>query len=289
MRMLCTLTAVTFGAMRALALCTLLIATTCSAVGDPLLVGARFSGMGGTGLTLADPWSVRMNPAGIAGLKAPVAGVLYQRHFLSEDLAQQGLAVAIPVGKGCFGVGADRFGYTLYNETRASLAYAMRFGEGLRAAVQMDYLGVSLGGNYGSIAAFVAELGVQARISEQFWLGAHLFNPTRAKLGAVTEGNVVLDERVPTLLRAGLGWMVSTKLTLTGEAEKDIDRPERFRFGVEYMPSKALYLRTGISSGPVQGHFGVGVRASKLEIDMAVVLRSQLGATPMINLNYRFK
>ncbi len=275
--------------MRHLALAGLLISASCIAGGDPLTVGARFAGMGGTGLTLADPWSLRSNPAGIAGLKAPVAGLLYQRHFLSEDLAQQGLAVAIPVGKGCIGLGADRFGYSLYNETRASLAYAMRFGEGLRAAVQFNYLGVNLGGNYGSTAAFVGELGVQARISEQFWLGAHIFNPSRTKLGAVTESNVVLDERVPTLLRAGLGWVVSSKLTLTGEAEKDIDRPERFRFGVEYMPSKALYLRTGISSGPVQGHFGAGIRVSRLEMDLAVSMRSKLGATPMINLNYRFK
>ena len=257
--------------------------------GDPLPVGARFLGMGGTGLTLADLWSVRLNPAGLAGLDKPVAGIFYQRHYLSEDLAHQGLAFALPVGKGTFGVGADRFGYELYNETRASLAYAMRFGEGLRAAVQFNYLGVNLGGNYGSTAAFVGELGVQARISEQFWLGAHIFNPSRTKLGAVTESNVVLDERVPTLLRAGLGWVVSSKLTLTGEAEKDIDRPERFRFGVEYMPSKALYLRTGISSGPVQGHFGAGIRVSRLEMDLSVSMRSKLGATPMINLNYRFK
>ncbi|HRD51158.1 MAG TPA: hypothetical protein PKY96_00775 [Flavobacteriales bacterium] len=272
----------------ALLLTAFLLGSTCLAGGDPLPVGARFLGMGGSGLTLADPWSVRLNPAGIAGLEAPVAGLFYQRHFLSEDLAHQGLAVALPVGKGAFGVGADRFGYDLYNETRASLAYAMRFGEGLRAAVQMNYLGVRLGGNYGSTAAFAAELGVQAKISEQFWLGAHLFNPTRAKLGAVTESNVALDERVPTLLRAGLGWVANSKLTITGEVEKDIDRAERFRFGLEYNPSKVLFIRTGISTAPVQAHFGVGLRAGKLDVDLAMAFRSQLGPTPMINLNYRF-
>lgn len=257
--------------------------------GDPLTAGARFAGMGGSGLTLVDLWSVRLNPAGLAGLEAPTAGLFYQRHYLSEDLAHQGLAVALPIGKGCFGIGADRFGYDLYNETRASLAYAMRFGEGLRAAVQLDYLGIRLGGNYGSTAAFVAELGVQARLTEQLWLGAHLYNPNRAALGATTDSDVVLDERVPTLLRAGLGYLVSSKLTITAEAEKDIDQDERFRFGVEYMPSKALFIRTGISTGPVQGHFGVGFRMKQLDIDLALGVRSQLGPTPMINLNYRFK
>lgn len=264
---------------------------TCSSLagGDPLPVGARFAGMGGSGLSLADLWSLRLNPAGLAGLQGAQAGLFYQRHFLSEDLAHQGVAVALPVGKGCFGIGADRFGYELYNETRASLAYAMRFGEGLRAAVQINHIGVRLGGNYGSAGTVAAELGVQARISEQFWMGAYLFNPTRAKLAASTESIVVLDERVPTLLRAGLGWLVSTKLTLTAEAEKDIDRRERFRFGVEYMPSKALFLRTGISTGPVQGHFGAGIRTGRLDVDLALAVRALLGPTPMVNLNYRFK
>ncbi|HRH37613.1 MAG TPA: hypothetical protein PK760_04680 [Flavobacteriales bacterium] len=267
----------------------LFISTFAFAGGDLLPVGARFAGMGGTGLTLADLWSVRLNPAGLAGLDKAQCGVFYQRHYLSEDLSHQAVAAAIPLGKGTIGLGADRYGYSLYNETRASLAYAMRFGEGLRAAVQFDYLGVNLGGNYGGTNAFMAELGVQAKLTDELWFGAHLYNPTRAKLGATTESSVVLDERVPTLLRGGFGWLVSTKLTMTAEVEKDIDRDERFRVGVEYMPNKSLYLRTGISTGSVRGHFGAGFRMKQLDIDIAVALRSQLGPTPMLNLNYRFK
>ena len=274
---------------RTLFACSVLLVTTAVAGGDPLPVGARFAGMGGTGLTLSDLWSVRSNPAGLAGLEKPVAGLFYQRHYFSEDLSHQGLAVALPVGKSCFALAGDRFGYDLYNETRGSLAYAMRFSENVRAAVQLDYLGVQLGGNYGSTSAFTAELGVQAKVAEQLWLGAHLYNPNRAKLDASTESNITLDERVPTLLRAGLGYIVSQKLTLTGEVEKDIDQDERFRFGVEYNPNKVLFLRTGVSTGALQGHFGLGLRVKQLDIDMAVAYRSQLGATPMLNLNYRFQ
>ena len=100
---------------------------------------------------------------------------------------------------------------------------------------------------------------------------------------------MILDERVPTLLRAGFGYFVSSKLTMTAEVEKDIDRDERFRFGLEYNPNKVLYLRTGISTAAVQGHFGVGFRLKQMDIDLAVAMRSQLGPTPMLNLNYRFK
>jgi len=280
----------TFGTMRSLLTALLFVLSLpLLAGGEQYVLGARFAGMGGSGLTLTDLWSIRMNPAGIAGLEKPMAGLFYQQHFLSEELASQALAVAIPLGNGVLGIGADRFGYNLYNETRGSITYAMPFGEGLRAGIQMDYLGVRLGENYGSTGSLVAELGVQARITEGLWIGAHLYNPTRAKLGTSVEGGVPVDERIPTLLRAGFAYTFSPKLLMTLEAEKDIDRPERVRVGVEYNPNKVLYLRTGISTAPTGSHFGVGFHLERFDIDMAVAVRSQLGPTPMLNLNYRFQ
>lgn len=256
--------------------------------GDHLPMGARAAGMGYTGLTTADLWGLRLNPSAIAGLEQATAGLFYQQHFLANELAQQGLAVALPVGKGAFGIAADRFGYDLYNETRGGLAYAMRFGDGFRAGVQLNYLNVRLGENYGSTSTFTAELGMQARLTEALWIGAHLYNPTRALLGRINEGAVVVVERVPTMLRAGLAYTFSKRLVMTAEAEKDIDRPERFRFGIEYNPNKVLYLRTGISTGPVQGHFGAGFRVKQLDIDLAVVAGTPLGTTPVVGINYRF-
>ena len=251
--------------------------------GEHLPAGARFAGMGYTGLTVADLWSIRLNPAGLAGLEKPMAGVFYQSHWLSPDLAQQGLAVAVPLGKGTFGLSGDRFGYALYNETKVSAAYAMRFGEGLRAGVQVDYLGIRLGENYGSASAFAVEVGMQARLTDALWIGAHVYNPNRVKIGGPYE------ERIPTLLRVGFGYTFSKKLLMTLEAEKDIDLPERMRMGIEYHPNDVLYLRTGLTTGPTQGHFGAGFRLKLVDIDLAVAVRSQLGTTPIIGLNYRFE
>ncbi len=47
--------------------------------GDQLPMGARFAGMGYTGPHLADLWSIRLNPAGLAGLEKPMAGLFYQQ------------------------------------------------------------------------------------------------------------------------------------------------------------------------------------------------------------------
>jgi len=50
----------------------------------------------------------------------------------------------------------------------------------------------------------------------------------------------------------------------------------------------ALCLRTDVSTGPVQGHAGVGVRVKGFDLDLAVAFRSVLGDTPQLGLCYRF-
>jgi hypothetical protein len=268
--------------MRRLALLLALLPVYAFAGGEDLPVGARIAGMGNAGITLVDLWSIRHNQAGLAGLEKPMAGLYYQQHWMSSELAMQGLAFAMPLGQGTIAVSGSSFGYSLYREQKFGLAYAMRFGEGLRVGVQMDYLNLQLGENYGSTSAVTVELGMQAKLTEALWIGAHLYNPNRASLSTEPE------DRAPTVLRAGLGYTFNPRVTMTAEAEKDIDMPERFLFGIEYRPVDALFLRTGVSTGPAQAHFGAGVRVKHVDIDLAVVVRSQLGATPMVNLNYRF-
>lgn len=252
------------------------------AAGDPIPAGARLAGMGHAGITLVDLWAVRANQAGLAGLEKPLAGAYYQQHWLAPDLAAQGLAFALPVGKGTFAASAGSFGNELYLERQFGLAYAMRLSDALRVGVQLDHLQVRLGEGYGSRGTMIAQIGVQARLTKALWIGAHLYNPGRATLGGPYE------ERPPTVMRLGLGYTFHESVLLTAEVEKDIDRPERFRAGLEYRPHQHFFLRTGVSTGPAQAHFGAGLRLRQLEVDIAAVVRSQLGLTPMVSLNYRF-
>ncbi|HNE81438.1 MAG TPA: hypothetical protein PKX39_12715 [Flavobacteriales bacterium] len=268
----------------ALLITTLLVALITRAGGELWPVGARFAGMGNAGLTLVDLWSVSANQAGLAGLEHPVAGAYYQQHWLSSDLAMQGLAFAMPLGKGCIAVNGGSFGSTgLFAQQRYGLAYAMRLGQRLRVGVQLDYLNLRFGENYGKTGTVTAEVGLQAKLTDHLWIAAHLYNPNRARLGGP------YNERVPTVFSAGLGYTFSERVVLCAQVDKDIDLPERYHVGIEYRPANVLYVRAGVSSGPVQGHGGVGVRIKGLEIDLAVAARSQLGITPMFNLNYRFE
>ncbi len=261
----------------------ILLSLASTAGGDPILKGTRFSGMGYSGICLADPWSLRLNPAGIAGVDVIMAGVLHQRHFLSNELSDQAIALVIPAGTGSFGIAADRSGGGLYNETRTSIAYAMRFGEGLRAGVQIDHFTIAIGDVYGTRNAWLAEVGMQARITDALWIGAHLFDPGSTRIGGP------YDDRLPTMLRAGIQYIFSDRLLGNLEVEKDLDHVERYRIGIEYHPIDALFLRSGISTAPGMMHFGFGLRLDRLQLDVAVSTHAQLGATPMLGLNYAFK
>ena len=108
----------------------------------------------------------------------------------------------------------------------------------------MDYLGVRLGENYGSASALAVSLGMQARLTEALWIGAHVYNPNRVRIGGP------YDDRIPTLLRAGFGYTFSTKLLMTLEAEKDI---EKARKDLATWNEKNPGLRVVITPHQIQG------------------------------------
>ncbi len=248
--------------------------------GDPLPSGARQAGMANAAVSLTGLWSVYHNQAGLAALDSLTVGIFYQQHFLARELAQQSIAVASPLGNGVIAVNLNRFGYDLFSQNLVGVAYAMEFGESLRAGVQLDYVGVQLGEGYGNSAGVTAEFGVQARLTDKLWFGVHVFNPNRMEIGGPFE------ERTPTRFRAGGHYTFSDQFLISAEVAKDIDFQEQVRVGIEYRPSNVLFIRGGLSTDPTSNSLGFGLQLNRLAIDLAASFRSQLGTTPQFGLRY---
>lgn len=244
--------------------------------------GARSAGMAHSSVTLYDVWSVHHNQAGLAWLEAPTAGVFFQNRFTLKELSQSGVAFAYPIKGGTFGLSYAGFGYQLYRENKIGLAYSMKFSDRISGGVQLNYHSLRLGNTYGQGNTFSVEAGIQAKITEKFTAGVHLFNPTRAKLVTFN------DERIPTIFRFGVNYAVSEKVLLTGEAEKDIDFDAVFRAGLEYKTGNQFFLRTGIATNPGLISFGFGYWNKGLKVDLATSYHQVLGFSPEIGLSYRF-
>lgn len=248
---------------------------------DNYPLGGRSAGMGHASVALGgDLWSVHNNQAGLAWVNTIQGGFYYENRFLVKELGMKAGAVVLPIRQGTFGLEVSSFGFSQYGENKYGLSFARKFGTRVAAGIQLDYLTTRIAGEYGSVGAPAAEIGVMAEPVSHLRIGVHIFNPTRAKLADYN------DERVPTLMRFGGQYTFSEKVFLSAELEKDVDFKAVFRGGIEYHPVKEFYLRAGAASNPGLSAFGFGVELKQFRLDLASTFHSVLGFTPQVSLQY---
>jgi hypothetical protein len=264
-------------------LLSLIFSLQLSASNDNYPFGGRAAGMSNASVTLYDVWSVSHNQAGLARLENEAAGVYFENRFLIDELNFGAGTLAYPTGLGVLGVSFTYFGFELYNETKIGLAYARDFGERFSMGMQINYHNTSIGENYGNKGNITAELGVIFHLLPELSIGAHLFNPTRAKIGDFA------DERIPTILKTGLGYEFSDRVMVVVEAEQGINHKPVFKAGVEYQIIDPLFVRGGIGTNPNSNSFGFGLEIKNLQIDLAASYHYILGYSPQISMVYNFK
>jgi hypothetical protein len=245
-------------------------------------IGGRVAGMGFTGVTLTDSWSVQNNQAGLGFVKNISAGMYYENHFLVKELSSKSVAFVLPTQSGVFGLNMNYFGYEKYNETKLGLAYGKAFGEKISAGIQLDYLNTHIAEDYGNKGNMTFEIGILSKLNKSLTIGAHVFNPIRVK---VADYN---DERIATIFKLGLSYNFSNKVLVIAETEKNINYKPQFKAGLEYHIIKEIYLRTGLSTNPTQNTFGIGIELKKIKIDLASSYHQVLGYSPQMSLVYNF-
>ncbi len=251
------------------------------AANDNIPLGARSTGMGNASVTLFDIWSVQNNQAGLAHLESLSAGIYYENKFMLPELGLSAFGAALPLKSGgTLALSYSMFGFESYKDSKLGLAYARKFTESFSGGIQLDYLNTRISEGYGSKGAIAVEAGVRVKLFENLILGAHVFNPTGAKLADYN------DEKIPTTMKLGLGYTFNEKVILAIETEKNIDYPATFRAGIEYRVIPEVYLRGGISTRPVESSFGVGLQLGVMRINLSASYHESLGYSPQADLQY---
>jgi len=250
--------------------------------------GGREAGVSNASVCFSDVWAVHYNQAGLASLTSMSAGVYYDNRFMLPNLSMKAFAFALPTKNlGVFGLSVGYYGYSLYNEQKIGLAYARSFGKKFSVGVQLDYLGLNLGEDYGSKNNFAAEVGIQYEVIKNLKMGAHIYNLNRAILNTATESDIN-NERVPTIMKLGLSYNFSEKVLVCAETEKDVELSPIFKAGLEYHMIKMMYLRLGVSTNPSKNSFGLGLDLKGVKFDFAFSRHEVLGWSPMVSLVYDF-
>lgn len=247
---------------------------------DP--VGARSAGMANASVVLNDIWSAHHNQAGMAFFEKPVAGFYFERRFSQKELSLASVAGAYPVFNGVLGFNLTYWGYENFNTTKFAVSFSKKLGERFSAGIQFDYLNTYLSEEYGNKGSVIAEAGIRAEPIDNLFIGAHIYNPTRAKLAEYD------DERLPTIMRLGIGYRFSEQVLITLETEKNINEKIVFKTGLEYKYMEKLFLRVGVATDPVINTFGLGYAINNIIVDLAFSRHPDLGYIPHFSVNYSF-
>ena len=251
----------------------------CYAGNDNFPLGARSAGMATASVMMTDIWASANNQAGLGYIERPVATVYYENRMNVKSLSLQAGAFAIPVGSTTIGVNYRYFGFSKYNESKFGLAVAKRLGEQFALGVQMDYFHTYFAEDYGNIGGLCGEIGLLYEPVQNLIVGAHFFNISQSKQ------KVNLDERVPTIIRFGVGYTIQEKATISVETEKNLRMDAVFKAGLEYAPIDDLYLRCGVSTDNLYQYvFGLGYSWKYFTVDMAFNHHKFFGYNPHISL-----
>jgi hypothetical protein len=244
--------------------------------------GARSSGMGNANLTLRDVWASTNNQGALGFLDKKALGFHFENRFAVSEYSLKAFSGVMPVKSGSFGISLNHFGYSKYSETKIGLGFGKKLSEKFSFGIQIDYLNTYISNLYGNKGVFAAELGFLAEPVDNFFVGGHIFNPTKSTIADYNE------EKIPTVMKLGMGYNFDDKVYFSIETEKDLMYNPVFKSGIEFFLVENLLLRAGISTNPTQNSFGIGYVLKNFKIDFAFSTHRELGLSPHFSLNYCF-
>jgi hypothetical protein len=245
------------------------------------LFGARAAGLGQATATLQDAWGIFNNPGGIA-TTTDLTGVFgYQLFERLDGLSTMGAGVVAPWKQANLGLAAFRFGDDLYNESNLSLTAANTFGIASLGA-RVNYLQYNVEG-FGRRAMAVVDFGGIATLTPLIQVGMFVTNLNQAKVSEFE------DERIPTVMRAGIAYLPSKQVTLLMEVEKDVLFRPVTKLGLEYLLVEKVRMRTGVQVNPFRGYFGLGYEGHRIGADYALQHNDIFGFLHQIGIVFKLK
>lgn len=247
------------------------------------VLGARELAMGQTTTALENnPFSVFSNPA-MMPENSKMASFFGVRYYGFSEITDMAAAVTYPTGAGIFGMGAHRYGFDLFNESRVRIVYKNKF-KGFRFGGILNYSHVAQGGGYGNAGALGFDLGLAAPVTPQLWIGSKATNINRPKYGSLN------DEELPRELSIGMSCSLSEAVLFSSDIVKDVRFPVSYRSGIEVVVFDTFFARAGITTNPQTFSAGFGYNSSLLGANVAVQrhANSVLGYSPAIDINIRW-
>ena len=236
--------------------------------------GGRALGMAGSSVLLNDEYGIFNNPGATEANNLTFLAA-YNTQYLNLGLNDARIGLVIPFTKVTTGVGVLYFGDELFNQMRVSALIADEFGFA-KTALRVNYHQFYLL-NYGYRSAITLDIGGVFSLSEQVSLAMVLQNITRSTLISETA------TQLSSLVQLGLSYHPIKKFRIDAQLDKSIEQPFSYRFGLEYMATNLISVRTGFSPSSLAA-LGIGFSWNTITLDLAGQYQQQLGYTGIISI-----
>ncbi len=222
--------------------------------------------------------SIFSNQAGLTNLQKVSASLYAEQRYLNTALKGGGFGMALPTHSGVFGLKIAYFGWSELSEQQIGITYSRRLFEQLSIGAQVHYHNFR-SSEFGQNGLLSFEVGLLYNVLNNLSLGVHVSNPIRQE--------IVSNDPLSAIFKAGISWKVSKVVLLLGEIEKNYRHPARIKGGLDYTVFDKFHLRMGIKTQPSEISFGIGYQPSTvLQLDLSSAYHQILGFMPSVGLRY---
>ena len=247
------------------------------------VVSGAAAAMGDVTVIDDEPLAATYGIASLASQSKTSLAASFTHGFVSEGLDVAALAFVHPLSFGSAAMAVDRFGDKLYNELRASLAYAIPLGDNVEIGTAFHYLHSGTSDVlYDPFHRITFSLALRYLPVEDMSISFRAFNPI-AVLSSSSE-----DVRIPAIFSLGATYLLLDELLGAAEIEKNLIYPVNFKFGVEYRFLASYAFRLGLETNPLRYSLGFGIKGDQWGVDVAAKMNNYIGMTSVLSIYYSF-
>ena len=138
---------------------------------------ASVASLGNTFVTRSGYCNARHNQAGLGWIDISTITLQHSRPFTLNELGISILSAQILAGEGAFGATLSSFGISGLRETSAWISYGMKLQHGITAGLGIHFWSSTIPNQMFFHTGFSFAIGIQAKINDQFVIGAHVNHP----------------------------------------------------------------------------------------------------------------
>ena len=126
----------------------------------------------------------------------------------------------------------------------------------------------------------IGKAGIVFNPSNALLIGVTAYNPFASKLTTLT------NERIPTLISAGVCYKVSKQVNVYAEYKLGITNVRNLKLGISYEPKPGIIIYAGFQNSNSPLSFGLTFKTKSINFNVAMQYHQVLGFSPAVGLDW---